>query len=101
MIGLASLLGINTYLAPEPSRDPVTVGISDVGRYDVVTQTPSLDPRMDNGQVAAEFAPPLAVVAAPAAVSVGGAITLNGAASAAPPGTTITSYQWTLVQPSS
>jgi phage tail-like protein len=101
MIGLASLLGVNTYLAPEPPRNPITVDVSDVGRYDVVTEMPTLDPRMDNGQVAAEFTPPTAIITGPAAVSAGGTITLNGAASAAPPGTTITSYRWTLVQPSS
>jgi len=101
MIGLASLLGINTYLAPEPPRNPVTVDQSDVGRYDVVTQLPTLDPRMDNGQVAAQFAPPVANIVAPAAVSPGGVITLNGAVSTAPPGTAITSYHWTLVRSSS
>ncbi len=99
MIGLASLLGVNTYLGPEPPRNPITVDGSDVGRYDVVTELPTLDPRMDNGEVAAEFAPPVAVVTGPAAVSPGGVITLNGEASAAPPGTTITSYRWTVVEP--
>jgi hypothetical protein len=101
MIGLASLLGINTYLAPEAPRNPITVDVSDVGRYDVVTQIPSLDPRMDNGQVAAEFTAPVAIITAPAAVSAESVIALNGAASAAPPGTSITSYRWTLVQPKS
>lgn len=101
MIGLASLLGVNSYLGPEPQQKPIRVDMSDVGRYDVVTELPSLDPRMDNGQVAAEFRPPTAVITAPAAVSSGGVITLNGEASASPEGTAITSYQWTLVQPSS
>jgi phage tail-like protein len=100
MIGLASLLGINTYLAPEPPRNPITVDVSDIGRYDVVTEMPTLDPRMDNGEVAAEFTPPVAVVTGPAVVSEGGIIPLNGSASVAPPGTTITSYKWTLVKPS-
>ena len=101
MIGLASLLGINTYLGPEAPLNPIRVDVSDVGRYDVVTELPSLDPRMDNGEVAAEFTPPVAVITAPATVSSGGVITLNGAASSSPAGTAITSYQWTLVQPSS
>ena len=101
MIGLASLLGINSYLAPEPQANPITVDVSDIGRHDVVTEVPVLDPRMDNGQVAAEFTPPVAIVTAPAAVVAGGVITLNGAASAAPPGTTITAYEWTLVEPTS
>lgn len=50
MIGLASLLGANTYLAPEPPANPATVDVSRLGRYDVIRHTPSLDPRWDNGQ---------------------------------------------------
>jgi phage tail-like protein len=49
MIGMASLLGANTYLAPEPPADPVVVDVSDVGRYDLVQHLPSLDPRWENG----------------------------------------------------
>jgi phage tail-like protein len=99
MIGLASLLGVNTYLAPEPPRNPVTVDVSDVGRYDVVMQMPTLDPRMDNGVAPTQFTQPIATIIAPAVVKAGGAITLNGGASTAPAGATITSYKWTLVQP--
>ena len=99
MIGLASLLGVNTYLAPEPPRDPITVDVSDVGRFDVVMQMPTLDPRMDNGQAPMQYTQPIASIIAPAVVKAGSAITLNGGASTAPAGTTITSYQWTLVQP--
>ncbi len=40
MIGLASLLGINTYLGPEAPLNPIRVDVSDVGRYDVVTELP-------------------------------------------------------------
>lgn len=47
MIGLASLVGVNTYLGPVPPRNIVTVNVSDVGRYDVVKEMPSLDPRMN------------------------------------------------------
>jgi phage tail-like protein len=49
MIGLASLLGVNTYLAPEPPRNTATVNVSDVG-HDVVTDMPSLDPRYENSE---------------------------------------------------
>ena len=48
MIGMASLLGVNTYLAPEPPPNPVVVDVSDVGRYDLVQHVPSLDPRWEN-----------------------------------------------------
>ena len=47
MIGLASLLGVNTYMAPEPPRNPIVLNQSRVGRYNMVIQSPSLDPRME------------------------------------------------------
>jgi len=50
MIGLASLLGVNSYLAPEPPPDPVVVNVSQVGRYNLVQHLPSLDPRWENGE---------------------------------------------------
>ncbi len=47
MIGLASLLGVNTYMAPELPRNPIVLNQSRVGRYNMVIQSPSLDPRME------------------------------------------------------
>jgi len=101
MIGLASLLGVNTYLGPEVPRNQVTVDVSDVGRYDVVMEMPSLDPRMDGGWNAAEYGQPIARISAPAAVRPGDPIMLQGEASIAPPGRTITQYVWTLAPPQS
>jgi phage tail-like protein len=101
MIGLASLLGINTYLGPSPSSNPVTVGVSDVGRYDVVVEMPSLDPRMTNQWDTAEYAQPIARILAPTVVAAGSPILLEGGASTSPSGTTITEYLWNLVQSSS
>jgi phage tail-like protein len=49
MIGLASLLGANSYLAGEPPPDPVVVDVSQVGRYSLIQHVPSLDPRWENG----------------------------------------------------
>jgi phage tail-like protein len=99
MIGLASLLGINTYLGPDPPRNTATVDVSSVGRYDVVTHMPSLDPRMEDGLNYQAYAKPIARIQAPAAVKPGGSIQLDGSVSSSPPGTTITLYTWTLVQP--
>jgi hypothetical protein len=101
MIGLASLLGVNTFLGPDPPRNTATLDVSDVGRYDVVTHMPSLDPRLENGQSYQAYGKPIARITAPAAVKPGDPILLDGGASAAPPGATITSYLWTLVQPPS
>src|SRR5271157_713839 len=47
MIGLASLLGVNGYMAPAPPRDPIVLNQTRVGRYNMVIQAPSLDPRME------------------------------------------------------
>jgi phage tail-like protein len=47
MVGLAALLGVDSYLAPEPPREPVVVGSSQIGRYSMVIQAPSLDPRLE------------------------------------------------------
>jgi phage tail-like protein len=97
MIGLASLLGVNTYLAPEPQRKTATVDVSDVGRYDVVMNAASLDPRMENGSAYQAYAKPIARISAPAAVAPGAVIVLDGSASAAAAGTSIASYQWSLL----
>jgi phage tail-like protein len=49
MIGLASLLGVNSYLGAEPPPDPVVVDVSRVGRYNLIAHLPSLDPRFEDG----------------------------------------------------
>jgi phage tail-like protein len=99
MIGLASLLGVNTYLAPEPPRNTATIDVSGVGRYDVVTHMPSLDPRLENGISYTAYAQPIARIKAPVAVKAGDTILLDGSSSSAPQGTTITSFTWTLLPP--
>jgi len=101
MIGLASLLGVNTYLGPEPPRNTATLDVSDVGRYDVVTHIPSLDPRLENRRSYEEYDQPIARIKGPAAINVGDSIVLDGGASTAPSGVNITSYTWTLIQPQS
>jgi phage tail-like protein len=50
MVGLASLLGANSYLAPQPPPDPVVVDVSQVGRYSLIQHVPSLDARWENGE---------------------------------------------------
>jgi phage tail-like protein len=47
MVGLAALVGADSYLAPDPPREPVVVGASQIGRYNMVIQAPSLDPRLE------------------------------------------------------
>jgi phage tail-like protein len=50
LIGIASLVGANTFLAPALPANPVVVDSSRVGRYDIIQHAPSLDPRWENGQ---------------------------------------------------
>jgi hypothetical protein len=50
LIGIASLVGANTFLAPAQPANPVVVDSSHVGRYDIIQHAPSLDPRWENGQ---------------------------------------------------
>jgi hypothetical protein len=98
MIGLASLVGVNTYLCPEATLGTATLDVSDVGRFDVVTHLPSLDPRLENGIAFQPYAQPIAKMAGPAAIRPGDPIVLDGTASIVPSGSTIKSYQWTVVQ---
>jgi len=50
LIGVASLLGVNTFLTADPPPQPVVVNRTQVGRYNIVQHAPSLDPRWENGQ---------------------------------------------------
>lgn len=49
LIGLRSLVAVNTYLSDKPQPRPVRLGRSLIGRLDQVRRTPSLDPRLDSG----------------------------------------------------
>ena len=100
MVGLASLVGVNTYLGPEPSPDPATIGVTQVGRYDIVRNTPSLDPRLGGWQGYTEWAKPVVRIKAPAYVKAGDPILLDAGASTAAPGTTLAEYQWSLLSAS-
>jgi hypothetical protein len=96
MIGLASLVGVNTYLAPEPPRGMATLDVSQIGRYDVITHVPSLDPRLESGQSAGQWEKPVARLSAPKAVIEGRTVALDGSASTAPDGRIISGFSWNL-----
>ena len=96
LIGLASLLGINTYLAPQPPPGVARVNVSQIGGHDFITHIPSLDPRYEDGVARQDYGRPLARLSAPAAVLTGAAITLDASGSAAPPGRAVSTYRWSL-----
>jgi hypothetical protein len=50
MVGMASLVGVDTYLSPKPPPQAVRLGQSQVGLRDVVLRPASLDPRLEGGR---------------------------------------------------
>lgn len=120
MVGIASLLGVDTYLRNKPEPKPVRVDESRIGGHDVIRQVPSLDPRFDGGSMNAlqaltaaasarvemlsavkrsqESAQPIARISAPKAVRPGDVIKLDASASEPPMGRKIVKYRWTRIQ---
>ncbi|HEX4030668.1 MAG TPA: hypothetical protein VHX20_09920 [Terracidiphilus sp.] len=102
MIGLASLVGVNTYLGPSKPAGIATVDSSQIGRYDLITHLPSLDPRLESDPAYAGHPAPVARLTGPAALIVNAAsITLDASGSSAPAGSSIVAYRWTLEPPDS
>ncbi|HZS35562.1 MAG TPA: phage tail protein [Polyangia bacterium] len=97
LVGLASLLGVDTYLRDLPPPKPVTVGASRIGVSDYLDQPASLDPRI--GEVARADAPPVAQPSGDLTVPFGQTFALDGSRSTSPPGDPIIDYRWTLLKP--
>lgn len=49
LVGMASLIGVDTYLAPKPQPRPVRLGSSHIGVRDLILRPASLDPRLEGG----------------------------------------------------
>ncbi|ATE59879.1 phage tail protein [Thauera sinica] len=98
LVGIASLVGVDTYLGPPRKPQPARAGVSDLGNGDLVLGVGSLDPRLSGA--AAEIPQPLPrprpVADAGADVSAGHgeSFRLDGSRSAAAPGRRITEYRW-------
>ncbi|HEU4451613.1 MAG TPA: phage tail protein [Longimicrobium sp.] len=71
MVGVSSLVGVDTYLGRKPGKTPVRVNQSRIGIRDFVMGLPSLDPRLEGGAArvhalgAGATAPKLPLIPAP------------------------------------
>lgn len=100
LVGLASLVGVDTYLGPaEPAR-PVRADVSSLGMGDFVLGPLALDPRMSGAAAIAPLPQRPTADAGPDRVEMSGrSFVLDGSASRAAPGRSITQYVWRRLPP--
>ena len=97
LVGLASLVGIDTYLREPVGKQPVALNGSALGE-DFLMGPASLDPRLrwDTADpVLSPPEPPVAHLIAPATAGVGESFDLDGRASRAAPGRSLDAFRWT------
>jgi len=94
MIGLASLVGVDTFIDAPEERRPVRVNQSNIGERDFIFRPASLDPRLEGGDEPPELQRPVAVMKAPQDVNHKQSFKLEADESYAPEGKTITRYIW-------
>jgi phage tail-like protein len=96
MVAVASLVGVDTYLARGRTRDPASVGVSAIGA-DFLLSAPSLDPRLGAGGTAPVLGRgtrPVAMVRGPKVVPSVGMFPLDASESRAWGDRTITRFSW-------
>jgi len=99
LVGIASLVGVDTYLATPRARRSVQVERSVLGMGDFVIGQALLDPRLSGRAVAASVAPPVADAGTDTTVSAGSNFILDARASHAASGRAIEEYRWRLLPP--
>lgn len=98
LVGIASLVGVDTYLGPARVRQPARVGVSDLGR-DYVSGPASLDPRMAGAAAPPPPAAPIADAGEDFVAPFGRSFQLDGSGSSAAPGHTVRHYIWRRLPP--
>ena len=96
LVGAASLVGVDSYLAPEPAVRPVEIGRSQLGLRDFLLGLSALDPRLGGGDPLDDSPPVAGVEESRQSVGYGGSFVLDGSASHAFGGRQIVRYHWTL-----
>lgn len=99
--GVASLLGIDTYLEDRPAPEPVRLNASHLGVADVILRPPSLDPRLEGAlsptTAVVPFQPPVADAGPSMQVGFAESFMLDGSGSRPGSGGDIALYTWTLL----
>jgi len=98
LVGVASLVGVDTYLGPKPPRRPARVGISAAGQ-DYVVGPATLDPRMAGAAAPVPMEPPVADAGEDFTTPFGASFELDGSGSRASPGRRIEAFRWRLLPP--
>ena len=99
LVGIASLVGVDTYLGPPRSPQPARPDVSFIGMEDFVLGPVSLDPRRTGGTAPPASPPPVANAGFGSAVPFGRSFILDGRGSRAGPGRRIETFRWTRLPP--
>lgn len=98
LVGIASLVGVDTWLGPARPLQPARAEVSTLGRGDRVRGVGSLDPRLSGAASAAAGAVRPSADAGPdLRVAHGRSFVLDASASRAPPGQRLAEYRWRLL----
>ena len=100
LVGIASLVGVDTYLGPQPRPQPARAEVSSLGLGDYVLGPTSLDPRRSGAAAPVASSPaPVAEAGSDFTARFGQSFNLDASGSSAAPGRRIQSYAWTRLLP--
>lgn len=94
LVGVTSLVGVDTFPVRREPPQPVRADVSHVGRKDLIEHLPSLDPRLGEPG----HSQPTATISAIAPTHSDTAFTLNGSASRPAAGQRLVRFHWMLVR---
>lgn len=99
LVGIASLVAVDTYLRAPVPHQHVRTDRSHVGRGDLVLGASTLDPRLGSSPATRLMSVrPTAVLEGPASVREDESFELDGSRSRAAPGRSLTDFHWTLLR---